>query len=64
MRDGPVLARLALLRRNGSRIAEPFLKQELWSADGRVLTVLMHPGRVKIGLKAREDLGRPHRVRR
>lgn len=54
---GPVLARLALLRNDGSAIAQPFLEQELWSADGRVLTVLMHPGRVKSGLAAREALG-------
>src|SRR5262249_36269604 len=35
----------------------PFLEQELWSADGKVLTLLMHPGRVKTGLKARAELG-------
>lgn len=55
--ESPVLPRLALLRPDGSRIEEPFLEQELWSADGRVLTVLMHPGRVKQGLKAREERG-------
>jgi hypothetical protein len=55
--EGPVLAKLALLRSDGSRVADPFLEQELWSADGRVLTVLLHPGRVKTGLKAREALG-------
>ena len=36
---------------------EPFLEQELWSPSGRILTVMMHPGRVKTGLKARDEKG-------
>ena len=36
---------------------EPFLEQELWSADGRILTILLHPGRVKTGLIARDERG-------
>jgi hypothetical protein len=55
--DGRVLPKLALSRAGGERIDAPFLEQELWSADGRVLTVLMHPGRVKQGLIAREERG-------
>ena len=55
---GPVLPRLALRLADGSVVSEPFLDQELWSPDGRVLTVLMHPGRVKTGLNASERLGR------
>jgi hypothetical protein len=55
--EGPVLPRLALSRGDGSQIQEPFLDQELWSPSGRVLTILMHPGRVKSGLKAREEQG-------
>jgi hypothetical protein len=55
--EGPVLPRLALSRSNGSQIQEPFLDQELWSPSGRVLTILMHPGRVKSGLRAREQMG-------
>ena len=54
---GPVLPRLALLRADGTPVFEPFLAQELWSPDGRTLTVLLHPGRVKTGLQAREALG-------
>lgn len=53
----PVLPRLTLSRAPGDRIHGPFLEQELWSADGRVLTVLLHPGRVKRGLIAREERG-------
>jgi hypothetical protein len=55
--EGPVLARLALSRSDGRRIHEPFLDQELWSPSGKVLSILMHPGRVKSGLKAREEEG-------
>src|SRR3954471_1748115 len=55
--EGPLLPRITLLRTDGSKIQEPFLEQELWSPDGRVLTVLMHPGRVKSGLRAREQMG-------
>ncbi|WP_241027265.1 hypothetical protein [Variovorax sp. RKNM96] len=55
--EGPVLPRLALLRPDGKPLAQPFLAQELWSPNGRILTVLLHPGRVKTGLNAREVLG-------
>ncbi|MGF6712142.1 hypothetical protein QFZ41_003106 [Luteibacter sp. W1I16] len=55
--EGPVLPRVALSRADGSELREPFLAQELWSPDGRILTVLLHPGRVKSGLVAREALG-------
>lgn len=55
--EGPVLPRIALSRTDGSELREPFLAQELWSPDGRILTLLMHPGRVKSGLVAREALG-------
>jgi hypothetical protein len=55
--EGPVLPRLALLHADGRRVQEPFLEQELWSPSGRILTVMMHPGRVKTGLKARDEQG-------
>lgn len=55
--EGPVLSRIALSRADGSELREPFLPQELWSPDGRILTILLHPGRVKSGLAAREALG-------
>src|SRR5689334_10909443 len=55
--EGPVLARIDLLRADGSKIQQPFLEQELWSPDGKVLTVMMHPGRVKSGLRARAQMG-------
>lgn len=55
--EGPVLSRLALRRAGGQPIEDPFLEQELWSPSGKVLTVLMHPGRVKTGLSARDERG-------
>src|SRR5499425_3830758 len=50
--EGPLLPRLSLLRADGGQVEAPFLEQELWSPSGRILTVLLHPGRVKTGLKA------------
>jgi hypothetical protein len=55
--EGPLLPKIILLGTDGRKIQEPFLEQELWSPDGRVLTVLMHPGRVKSGLNARAQMG-------
>ena len=45
---------LWLLNEEEQVVREPFLvlSQELWSADGRRLTVLMEPGRIKRGLGA------------
>lgn len=55
--EGGVLSRLALVHADGSMIEAPFLPEELWSPDGTILTLLLHPGRVKTGLHAREALG-------
>lgn len=55
---GPVLPRLSLA---GARLAPgqaPFLDQELWAPDGRTLTLLFDPARVKTGVGANEILGR------
>jgi hypothetical protein len=45
-------AQLCLLNEDEQVVRDPFLvlSQELWSADGRRLTVLMEPGRIKRGL--------------
>ena len=53
----PVLPRLALRALDGRVIDRPFLEQELWSPSGRILTVLLHPGRVKSGLVAHDRFG-------
>ena len=55
--EGPLLPRLSLLRADGRQVQAPFLEQELWSPSGKILTVMMHPGRVKTGLKARDENG-------
>ncbi|GJI96707.1 hypothetical protein RugamoR57_34250 [Duganella caerulea] len=55
--EGAVLPRLALRHADGRPVQQPFLPQELWSPDGKILTILMHPGRVKTGLLAREEMG-------
>lgn len=56
---GGVYQHLKLVRDDGVEIKEPFLEveEELWSADGKRLTVLFHPGRVKHGLVPREEEG-------
>ena len=53
----PVLPRLELRQANGNVIDKPFLEQELWSPSGKILTVLLHPGRVKSGLIAHDTVG-------
>ena len=55
--EGRLLPRLSLLRADGTPLPEPFLEQELWSPSGTILTVLLHPGRVKTGLNARDENG-------
>jgi hypothetical protein len=55
--EGAVLPRVSLLRADGKEIQQPFLEQELWSPDGKVLTIMLHPGRVKSGLNARDAMG-------
>lgn len=52
-----VLPRLELRQANGNVIDKPFLEQELWSPSGKILTVLLDPGRVKSGLIAHDTIG-------
>jgi hypothetical protein len=56
---GDVYGHLKLVRDDGVEVREPFLEvdEELWSADGRRLTVFFHPGRVKRELVPRQELG-------
>ncbi|MEZ5324032.1 MAG: PQQ-binding-like beta-propeller repeat protein [Verrucomicrobiales bacterium] len=48
-----------LFTRDGSQAVRPFLEldEELWSPDGKRLTLFFDPGRVKRGLKPHEDDG-------
>jgi hypothetical protein len=59
MSQGGVYQYIRLLDAAGKPMESPFLEldQELWDADGRRFTLLIDPGRIKRGLKPREDLG-------
>jgi hypothetical protein len=59
MSQGRSYQYLQLFDQAGEEVENPFLElpQELWSADGKRLTVLLDPGRVKQGLKPREQSG-------
>ena len=50
---------IKLLTEEGDAVDLPFLEldQELWDPEGRRLTLFLDPGRVKRGLKPREDHG-------
>ena len=55
--SGPEVPATELHRANGDLVDKPFLEQELWSPSGKILTVLLHPGRVKSGLIAHDTVG-------
>jgi hypothetical protein len=59
MSRGEAYQRIRLLDATGKPVNAPFLEldEELWSRDGMRFTLLFEPGRVKRGLKPREDLG-------
>jgi hypothetical protein len=59
MRDS--YAHISLLDHAGTEIELPFLEieEELWNREGTRFTLLFDPGRVKRGLKPREDSGAP-----
>jgi hypothetical protein len=59
MSQGRVYRHIQLLDNKEKPIAEPFLEldEELWNPDGTRFTLFFHPGRIKQGLKPREELG-------
>lgn len=59
MSRGDVYRHMHLLKADGSEVDLPFLElaEELWDASGKRLTVLFDPGRIKRGLKPREEVG-------
>lgn len=59
MRRGEAYDRIRLLDEAGQAVPTPFLTlgEELWDETGRRLTLFFDPGRIKRGLKPREDLG-------
>jgi hypothetical protein len=59
MSRGDVYRHIRLLDAKGNPVDTPFLEldEELWTRDGMRFTLLFDPGRIKRGLKPREDLG-------
>jgi hypothetical protein len=59
MSRGEAYTRVRLLDERGKEVPRPFLEleEELWNKSGDRLTLLFDPGRVKRGLRPREDLG-------
>lgn len=52
-----IFDQVRLLDDRGKAVADPWRRTELWSADGKRLTLWIHPGRIKKGVNLREDLG-------
>jgi hypothetical protein len=59
MSRGEAYEHLKLLKEDGTEVDLPFLEigEELWDTSGRRLTLLIDPGRIKRGLKPREEAG-------
>ncbi len=59
MSRGDVYRYIHLLDAGGKPVEAPFLEleQELWDEAGRRFTLLIDPGRIKRGLKPREEVG-------
>ena len=59
MSRGEAYRRIRLLDAAGKPVDDPFLEldEELWSPDGTRFTLLFDPGRIKRGLKPREEVG-------
>lgn len=59
MSRGEAYRRVHLLDANGREVERAFLElgEELWDPDGKRFTLFIDPGRIKRGLKPREDLG-------
>jgi hypothetical protein len=59
MSRGEAYGRIRLLDASGRPLVLPFLElgEELWDSSGKRLTLLLDPGRIKRGLKPREEDG-------
>lgn len=59
MSRGEAYRRIHLRKQNGDRVEDPFLElgEELWDPDGTRFTLFFDPGRIKRGLKPREEVG-------
>ena len=59
MSVGEAYQRIRLLDGDGKEIEKPFLElpEEMWDPDRTRLTLLIHPGRIKRGLRSFEEVG-------
>lgn len=59
MSRGEAYRRVHLLKESGERVEAPFLElgEELWDPSGTRFTLFFDPGRIKRGLKPREEVG-------
>lgn len=57
MEQGVFLERITLRREDGSLVQGAFRETELWSPDGKRLTLWLHPGRQKTGVNLNRDEG-------
>jgi hypothetical protein len=59
MSRGEAYRRVHLLGEDGKEVPTPFLEldEELWDGEGKRFTLFFDPGRVKRGLRPREDVG-------
>lgn len=57
MEQGVFLDRITLHRQDGRVVSGAFRETELWSPDGRRLTLWLHPGRQKTGVNLNRDEG-------
>lgn len=60
MSRGEAYKRIHLMHED-QEVESPFLElgEELWDAEQKRFTLFVHPGRIKQGLKPREDIGAP-----
>ncbi len=52
-----IFDQIQLLDEQGKPVSEPWRRTELWSTDGKRLTLWIHPGRIKRGVGPREQEG-------
>jgi hypothetical protein len=52
-----VFDRIRLLGDDGKEVPDPWRRVELWNEEATRLTLLLHPGRVKLGVALREAMG-------
>ena len=57
MEQGDFLQQITLKRQTGGEVVGAFRETELWSPDGKRLTIMFHPGRQKTGVNLNIDEG-------